>query len=102
MKDVPLPCQDIRKRVTDVVREALFGIGEADVDERVREGAGGAPRHSSEGISITNRERGIECSLKLRSRGTPIASAQWTCAKAGGLDMIASATNGRPVFWSGE
>ena len=27
MKDVPLPCQDIRKRVTDVVREALFGIG---------------------------------------------------------------------------
>ena len=52
MKDVPLPGQNIRKRVTDVVCEALFGIGEADVDERVREGAGGAPRHSSKGISI--------------------------------------------------
>ena len=31
----------------------------------------------------------------------PKASAQWTCAKAGGFDMMASAMKGAPVVSSG-
>jgi hypothetical protein len=40
--------------------------------------------------------------LKLMSRGIPKASAQWTCANAGGLEIIASAANVRPVRRHGE
>ena len=36
------------------------------------------------------------------SRGIPKASAQWTCAKAGGFDIIASAAKVRPVRGHGE
>ena len=36
------------------------------------------------------------------SRGIPKASAQWTCAKAGGFEIIASAAKVRPVRGHGE
>jgi hypothetical protein len=45
---------------------------------------------------------GLENLLKLSNRGIPRASAQWMCANAGGLEIIASATNVRPVEGHGE
>ena len=36
------------------------------------------------------------------SRGIPKASAQWTCANAGGFEIIASAAKVRPVRGHGE
>jgi hypothetical protein len=35
----------------------------------------------------------MEDLLKLANKGIPRASAQWICAKAGGLEIIASAKN---------
>ena len=45
---------------------------------------------------ITSSEES-ENLLKLMSKGIPKASAQWTCANAGGFEIIASAANVRPV-----
>lgn len=35
--------------------------------------------------------------VNIRCKGIDNALAQWTCAKLGGLAMMASATNGVPV-----
>jgi hypothetical protein len=40
--------------------------------------------------------------LKLRRRGIPKASAQCTCANAGGFEIMASAAKARPVIGHGE
>jgi hypothetical protein len=40
--------------------------------------------------------------VKLNKSGTPSASAQCICAKAGGLDMMASAAKGSFVIGLGE